>query len=929
MSSKNINIGVILAGGLGRRLDIFETPKPLVKVGGETLIMRSVKRYEEMGVENIVIVIRKYDSLIKKELFEKKNITYIEIDHDANMISAMKSISTLIDSGFIANDFFVSMCDLVFQESPLSAFTFEGDVEVLVGARAMYGVDSGATVHVHLVDGKLIYEDTGSTGLPLYEAGLYRLSLNGYFDLMGFVDDTTRTCSDVLAKYGNANDIFSAEFKHRWFDINLPVDLIRAESFLCRNVGVSEDHPTPSYTALIPSTVYDYDKKLRFDVVIERGILDHIDQYEIIPHESFYSPHYIVVDRNIDKFYGENIYKQFKGLGYRIEKILVDPGENTKSISEYIRLADYMISQGIDKKSIIMSVGGGVVKDLAGFLASTIYRGIGFVSFPTTVLSQSDAAIALKQGVNGTLGKNMLGSYYSPLKVIVDPATLMTLEDKYVYDGLAECLKQAFAQDVDFYTFFDEYNGEIKNLDFLEEVVRRASTLKVDSISQDYDEEKIALVNQYGHEVGHAVEHLSGYRLLHGESVAIGMRVSAELSRVLGICDDDTVEKQIAMLQKYNLPHTIPDDIDFQAILDSMKFSKKYHGNQARFVLVDRIGSIWHNDNYYFVTCNDIHLEEAIRRSYATLDISHIVQSEYGIHPTKVDEITMGVVNTNYLVNSTEGLYLFKQYNFDSQEQVAYELSILTALALQQFPCPYIHPLLNAQTYGTSMNNKQYALFTYIPGEILSSATEEQLHDVGVLLGRMHVILQDLKQSVPKQTWEYNDIVSFVDEYAGSVMNRNFPNVNEFVSYIRNEISQMNFDVELPIGTTHQDVKPENIIVDSDGQLHFIDFNNCYRGILLFDVMTPLIWMAFNNGIPQVNLITSFLKGYQSIRSFTDSEKKYFFDALRFRLLREAFVWPMRWFDGELAVKYGVQFFESYKYVVANKMLFTDFLKEL
>jgi 3-dehydroquinate synthase len=613
---------VILAAGRGERLNIFEIPKPLVKLGEKSMVCRTVDVLLEAGVNKIYIVVNKGEILIKKELFGKGNeIEYIEVYENKN--GMLGSIMAIEDR--IKEPFFITACDLLFSRNPYSYFSEieenRNKINVLVSGNKENNRYSGANMKMKIEEGQII-EYFGSEKDDLddlaFEAGIYHFNSDSFAEFLKIKkDNPDLNIVQVFKGCVEKNLLKPVYMDDVWFDINNPVTLVRAELFLQNantngeiNVKVSE------YKKLKPEITFNYKKPLRFDVIVENGIIDSASEYEIIPHEYYYSPHHILIDKNIDALYGDKIFKQFKNLGYKINKILVDPGENSKSIEVYTKIANEMISKGIDKKSIIISVGGGVIKDLAGFLASSIYRGISMISFPTTVLSQCDAAIALKQGVNGDKGKNLFGSYYPPLKVIADPKTLLTLEDRYIYDGLAECLKQSFAQDESYFKFFNEYEGDIKNLDFLEKTVKTAVNLKVTSIEKDFNEENFALVNQYGHEVGHAVEHLSGYKLLHGESVAIGMRVSAELSCILGISNIEVLDSHISLLKKYRLPTAIPEYIKPEDIISSLRFSKKFHGNRARFVLVDKIGSIWHNNDYYFVACDDEVIIEALKRSY-------------------------------------------------------------------------------------------------------------------------------------------------------------------------------------------------------------------------------------------------------------------------------------------------------------------------
>jgi len=613
--------GIILAAGIGERLDIFETNKPLVKLRGISLILWSIKRFMEIDIENIHVVIRKEDRLIRKELIEFENhINFIEQQYEEKgMLGSILSI----ESAGITSPFFVMPCDLIFERNPLPLFTENSSqktdqISILISTNQVHNSVSGAQEKLYYDERDFDYSiDTRSANA--LEVGVYHFTPTSYnnFVEISNTHPEIRKVSEIFQISSCLNPVVMNDYE--WFDINTPVTLIRADLFLQKKIFPEKKiKPIDAKFEPIPVTAsFDYSKQIHFDVNVAQGLVEQITKYEIIPHEFFYSPHHILIDKNIDTLYGQKIYEQFVSLGYKIHKHLIDPGEYSKSISCYANLTETILATGIEKKSIIISVGGGVIKDLAGFLASTLYRGIGFISFPTTVLSQCDAAIALKQGVNGTRGKNLIGSYYPPMKVIVDPGVLITLDDRYIFDGLAECLKQSLAQDIQFFNFFNTYNGKIKDIDFLENAISRAIKLKLESIQQDFHEEGVSLVNQYGHEIGHAVEHLSGYQLLHGEAVAIGMRVSAELSSIMGIADKEVLNAHIGLLQKFKLPIHIPRGIAPEDIINTLKYNKKFHGGKARLVLVDKIGSLWHDETYYTVFCSDKLLDEAINNSYA------------------------------------------------------------------------------------------------------------------------------------------------------------------------------------------------------------------------------------------------------------------------------------------------------------------------
>lgn len=540
----------ILAAGIGERLDIFETIKPLVKLRGKSLLIWTIERLKEVGVNDIHVIIRPGDTLIKKEMLEySDDIKFLEQKYSEK--GMLGSMLTIADS--VSGPFFVSMCDLYFDRNPFRLFQEESNddvVKVLVSTDMEKNSISGAQEKVLYRNGSLFYPEN-EEDCNAVEAGIYHFTNRSYADFCKISKDRNiKNTRQAFKAFGITAPV--AMEGNQWFDINTPVTLVRTELFLQKKLHPEKklESRDAQFKELKATAKFDYKKPIVFRVNVMRGIIEKISEYEIIPHEYYYSPHHLIIDRNIYELYGKNIYKQFTSLGYQINKILVDPGEKSKSIKSYAKIAEEILVSGIEKKSIIISVGGGVIKDLAGFLASTLYRGIGFISFPTTVLSQCDAAIALKQGVNGTKGKNLIGSYYAPMKVVVDPFVLLSLNDRFIKDGLAECLKQSFAQDIDFYNYFNNYQGNLKDIDFLEEAVTRAIKLKISSINLDFFEEGFSLVNQYGHEIGHAVEYLSGYKLLHGESVSIGMRVSAEISKIMGIASQNVVDAHIETFEK-------------------------------------------------------------------------------------------------------------------------------------------------------------------------------------------------------------------------------------------------------------------------------------------------------------------------------------------------------------------------------------------
>ncbi|MFU8802497.1 MAG: 3-dehydroquinate synthase, partial [Bradymonadaceae bacterium] len=301
---------------------------------------------------------------------------------------------------------------------------------------------------------------------------------------------------------------------------------------------------------------------------------------------------------------------------YDVRRIVMAEGEEAKTLSNYVHLVEHVLAEGIDERSVLVSLGGGAVCNVCGFIASTLYRGIGLVHIPTTLMAQCDAAISHKQGVNGKLGKNLVGSYYAPSTIAVDVEVLSTLEDWLIPDGLSEVIKHALGQDPEYLQFLLDFDGSMFDLDFLEHVVRKNIELKCALMATDAKEHREGMVLQYGHTIGHPIEYLSGYELNHGQSVAIGMMVSARIARLLGGCDDEMVELHRGILEKFDLPTSIPSYIQPADILAAMRYDKRYLTEGTRMALVDAPGHLWKIDDDYAIPVSEAVTKEAILASY-------------------------------------------------------------------------------------------------------------------------------------------------------------------------------------------------------------------------------------------------------------------------------------------------------------------------
>lgn len=623
---QNVKLGVILAGGKGERLDAQNTIKPLVRVGNKSLIARNIEQMQKVGIEKIFIITGYHADFLKKEILADHNITaevvFIENrDWQQGMLSSVLSVNKYVEN----QAFFLSPCDVVFEDTPYLYFSeedirFDGVVS-LVQSMPQQSGNSGAT-------SRIVIKEDGSISHVRLERVEHGVQTGVYFWGRGSIARAQELIcqNQEIATYLQLLECLSQRqllrinyFNNQvWFDVNTPSVKIRAEMFL-RKLPSQKSMPDklPSYLPKLETfTDFVTEKSVTTDVHVRQGCIDQIDTFELIPAAHASSPHFLITDENVDKLHGERVFQKLRNLGYNLTKIVLPPGEEAKTLAQFSRLAEQILTYGIDEKSILISLGGGTVNNVAGFLASTLYRGIHLIHIPTTLMAQCDAAIGIKQAVNGGKGKNLIGAYFEPLKVIVDPAILLTADERWLRDGLAECIKHAISQSPEFYEFLMSYNGQVSDVNFLENVIKRTIQLKTSLMRNDPKEKAEALVLQYGHTVGHAVEFLSGYRYGHGESVAIGMIAAAQISSVLDIVKDDLVEAHYRVMQKFGLPVSIDRQIRTDDIINAMRYCKRYLYGDVQFVLLDKLGSLWNYNGDYSIPCDNNIITKALNKCY-------------------------------------------------------------------------------------------------------------------------------------------------------------------------------------------------------------------------------------------------------------------------------------------------------------------------
>lgn len=330
-----------------------------------------------------------------------------------------------------------------------------------------------------------------------------------------------------------------------------------------------------------------------YDILIGAGNLSGLGKFVI---ERGRATHAVVItDDNVQKPHAISAADSLTGEKINVDMISIEPGEPSKSIDLAAGLWQGLLELEADRKSIVVAVGGGVVGDLAGFIAATYARGLRFFQVPTSVVAQVDSSVGGKVGINLPEAKNMVGSFYQPAGVFIDTATLETLPIKEYRSGLAEVVKYGVILDAEFFEYLEANVAAInqRNQDVLVEVIARCCRLKAGVVEKDEREESgLRAALNYGHTFGHAFESLSGYgKLLHGEAVAIGMCCAARLAECLGRVDRGFVERQRNLLAALELPVNTPR-LDHDKIVSAMMHDKKVQHGKLRFVLPSRLGGV-------------------------------------------------------------------------------------------------------------------------------------------------------------------------------------------------------------------------------------------------------------------------------------------------------------------------------------------------
>ena len=340
-----------------------------------------------------------------------------------------------------------------------------------------------------------------------------------------------------------------------------------------------------------------------YEIRIGHAILDRAGPF--VAEQGDVSDAVVITDENVEKPHAIRVAESLARESIAVDLVVVEAGETSKSIETATLLWEKLLQLGADRKTVVVAVGGGVVGDLAGFVAATFARGIRFIQVPTTLLAQVDSSVGGKVGINLPQAKNMVGSFLQPLGVLIDTHALDTLDEREYRSGLGEVVKYGVILDAELFEYLETHKEELLGRDpeVLRHVIARCCRLKADVVEQDEREESgLRAVLNYGHTFGHALEALTGYgHLLHGEAVGIGMICASRLAERLGRVDGGFTARQASLLSALGVPTQMPQ-LDHDQVLRTMLHDKKVQHGRLRFVLprtmgcVDLVGEVDPND---------------------------------------------------------------------------------------------------------------------------------------------------------------------------------------------------------------------------------------------------------------------------------------------------------------------------------------------
>ena len=344
-----------------------------------------------------------------------------------------------------------------------------------------------------------------------------------------------------------------------------------------------------------------------YDILIDDGLLEQAG--DLVRRVSGAKRICLISDSNVYPLYGNRVVQALESADFQVCTLVFDAGEASKKPETVLNMVNYMAREGLTRGDLVVALGGGVVGDLTGFGASTYLRGIDFIQVPTTLLAQVDSSVGGKTGVDFLQYKNMVGAFHQPRLVYMNMSTLQSLPNREFTCGMGEILKTGLICDEEFFRFVCKNQPEISKLDLsmLSRMIRRCCEIKAGVVERDPKEQGERALLNLGHTVGHAVEKMKNFQLLHGQCVGVGLIAAAYLSMQRGLLTEEEYEEIRKGCHSYNLPLSV-DSLNAGDVLAATKKDKKMEAGHIKFILMDGIGK-----SFIDKTVTDEELLQAIR----------------------------------------------------------------------------------------------------------------------------------------------------------------------------------------------------------------------------------------------------------------------------------------------------------------------------
>lgn len=329
-------------------------------------------------------------------------------------------------------------------------------------------------------------------------------------------------------------------------------------------------------------------KDRSYPIIIEKGLINRVSEEIRKVYKG--KKIFIITDDNVNKYYGGKISEELKKNDFEVKLLALKPGEETKNFNTLPIVYNELLDFNLTRSDLIIALGGGVIGDLAGFVASTYLRGVDFVQIPTSLLAQVDSSVGGKVAVDLDRGKNLVGSFYHPKCVLIDPEVLNTLDNRFFIDGMAEVIKYGCIKDKQFFDYLEKMENNQQLINNMEVVIHKCCDIKRQVVENDEKDKGERMLLNFGHTLGHAIEQYYNYtKYSHGEGVAIGMYEISKISEEKGLTKKGTSQRIKDILVKYNLPYEL--DVNIEETLEAINLDKKKLGNDLNVIILNEIGS--------------------------------------------------------------------------------------------------------------------------------------------------------------------------------------------------------------------------------------------------------------------------------------------------------------------------------------------------